>query len=179
MRLDRRPSDLRSIVEEVVERWREPALQAGVVLALAAPGALPGLWDRVRIEQVVHNLLSNAVKYGEGRPVEISLETSGSPQGGAREVRLTITDAGSGIPSAERAHIFERYHRGDSRSRQQSQGLGLGLYIVREIVQAHGGRVRCSSREGAGSTFVVELPIHTDVPLAQDCRHGERPSPAS
>jgi signal transduction histidine kinase len=109
-----------------------------------------GHWDPMRLEQVVSNLLSNAIKFGEGRPIELTVTSSRD------QARLAIRDHGIGVAPERLPHIFERFERGVS-SRQYG-GLGLGLYIVRSIVEGMGGGVRCEPTPGGGSTFLVDLP---------------------
>ena len=107
----------------------------------------------LRVEEVIVNLLSNAIKYGEGKPVHVSL----------REIRLgdwvelRVSDRGMGIRPDEQDRIFEKFQR-ISSPHHAVAGLGLGLYIVRNLVEAHGGLIRVESKLGDGATFVVELP---------------------
>ncbi|MCY1007194.1 ATP-binding protein [Nannocystis pusilla] len=110
-----------------------------------------GQWDPYRLEQVVTNLIANAIKFGENAPIEIAVT---SEDGFAR---LCVTDHGIGIPAEVQTQLFERFRRGVS-SRHYG-GLGLGLYITRTIVEAHGGRIRLVSEAGQGSTFCVDLPL--------------------
>ncbi|HEX4448574.1 MAG TPA: AAA family ATPase [Polyangiaceae bacterium] len=154
--------DLGGLVREVVERFGDDARRAGSSLRLRIAEAVPGVWDRGRLEQVVSNLLSNAVKFGAGRPIEIAV--SGSPD----RARLAVVDQGIGVPAGRVAHIFDRFERGVSS--QQYGGLGLGLYIVRTIVETLGGEVRCEDTPGGGATFLVDLPRERDgQPDGQHC----------
>ncbi len=133
--------------------------QAGCELALDVPHSLVGLWDRMRLEQIVVNLLTNALKYGEGRPVRLSLTKFEKAQagGGRPHARIEVRDHGMGISPEAQTRIFHRFERAVS-SRNYS-GLGLGLYIVERAVHSLGGTVRVESREGEGANFIVELPI--------------------
>ncbi len=108
--------------------------------------------DRVRLEQVLSNLLGNAAKYAAGAPVVVTV--GGGDGGGAR---IAVADGGPGIPPADRDRIFARFERADGGRREVS-GLGLGLYIAREIVVAHGGELSVEGEPGKGATFVVRLP---------------------
>ncbi|MFL5357097.1 sensor histidine kinase [Archangium sp.] len=104
-----------------------------------------------RLEQVLINLLSNALKYGAGRPVRVAMTADGG------RALLSVKDEGVGLREEDRARIFERFERAISAS--EVSGLGLGLYITREIAQAHGGDISVESRLGEGSTFIVTLPL--------------------
>jgi protein-histidine pros-kinase len=123
-------------------------------LRLEAPaGQLEGMWDRDRLEQVLHNLVSNAVKYApEGGEVVVRVEDLG------RDVRVSVIDGGSGIPKDELPLLFERFYRARAARAANLRGLGLGLYIVRSLVEAHGGRIWVESELGRGSTFIFTLP---------------------
>ena len=164
--------DFYDMVREVVEEYRGEATRAGSELTLTAPAAFVGRWDRARAAQVVENLLSNAVKYGGGRPIALELE--GSPD----DVVLTVRDQRSGIEPAELPQIFDRFERASPERRRG--GLGLGLYVAREIVQAHGGRIQCDSTPGQGSTFTVKLPRRPAAVLGPvdrgDAPSGDAPS---
>ena len=106
--------------------------------------------DRGRLEQVVANLLTNALKYGEGKPVRVSIRK------GEADVRISVADQGMGIAPENHERIFRRFERAVSAS--SISGLGLGLYISREIVRAHGGEILVESEPDKGSTFTVRLP---------------------
>jgi signal transduction histidine kinase len=113
--------------------------------------ACHGYWDRLRIEQVVDSLLSNAIKYGQGQPIDLTVERDG------RRAVLTVQDRGIGIQGDQLERIFERFERAVSVSAYG--GLGLGLYLTRQIVHAHQGRVTVQSAPGIGAVFRVELPL--------------------
>jgi signal transduction histidine kinase len=103
------------------------------------------------VEQILTNLLSNAIKYGGGQPVEVTVSVEGA------SARLAICDQGIGISAEEVERIFLRFERGASL--RQYAGLGLGLYIARNLAEAHGGSIRVTSTPNLGSTFTVELPL--------------------
>jgi PAS domain S-box-containing protein len=148
--LDCRPFRLREAVEEVIERFREPAAQVRSSIALESDGDLDGCWDRLRVEQVVTNLLANALKYGAGAPVEVVLTPDGP------EVILEVRDRGPGVPEARLPRIFERFERAERVPHYG--GFGLGLYLTREIAEAHGGSVSAANRPDGGACFTVRLP---------------------
>jgi len=111
--------------------------------------------DAERLEQVLHNLLSNALKYSpQGGTVRVVVTQT------ATEASVAVTDEGIGIPADAQARLFAPFYRAANVSGQAS-GFGLGLHIVREIVERHGGRIAVDSTEGVGSTFRVVLPLHT------------------
>lgn len=143
--------DLAELVEEVVERFEQTGRAQGTVLALDVQSRPVGWWDRLRLEQVVTNLLSNAVKYGAGRPVEVQVRSTD------HRAVLSIRDRGIGIPPGDLERIFGRFER--AVSPRAYGGLGLGLYVAREIVEAHGGRIHAECATGEGATFVIELPL--------------------
>lgn len=149
--LEREMVDLGDIVRDAVSRFAPEAARARAPIAANTATPVVGHWDRLRIEQVVTNLVSNALKYGKGRPIEIDVDCRSD-----RAV-LTVCDHGIGIAAADQARIFERFER--AVSSRQFGGLGLGLWIVRQLVEAHGGSISVRSRRGEGSTFTVELPV--------------------
>jgi PAS domain S-box-containing protein len=156
--LEREAVDLSELAREVVMRNSEPAALAGSPLRLDAPRPVQGNWDPGRIEQIADALIANALKYGRGRPIEIRVEADGIV------ARLVVRDQGIGIAKEDQARIFERFER--AASARHYGGLGLGLWIVRQVVEAHGGRIGVASEPGQGSTFTVELPLDTPAEVA-------------
>jgi PAS domain S-box-containing protein len=149
MRLDRERFDLAEALAEVVERLKGTAAEKGSEIRWHADAAT-GDWDRLRVEQVIVNLLSNALNYGRGQPIEVS---TGVKDGWAE---ISVSDSGPGIGSDEAARIFHRFQRGEAA--RGSGGLGLGLYISRQVVEAHGGTITVENRPEGGARFVVRLP---------------------
>ncbi len=149
LELDVAEVELGAVVTEAAAGLADELEQAGSTLEVRGEPVV-GRWDPLRIGQVVVNLLANAVKYGAGKPVEIRY--------GAAEGRafLQVHDHGIGVAEADQRHIFERFER--AVSSQNYGGLGLGLYIVKRIVEAHGGNIQVESTPGAGAVFLVDLP---------------------
>jgi GAF domain-containing protein len=143
--------DLTALVVENVGRLSDEASRAGSAVQLAIDGELRGRWDRTRIDQVVSNLLSNAIKYGQGRPIDVAASRAQD-----RAV-VVVRDRGIGIAAEDQARIFGRFER--AVSSRHFGGLGLGLWIVRQIVEAHGGTIAVVSAPGEGAEFRVELPF--------------------
>jgi signal transduction histidine kinase len=142
--------DCHALALEVLDQAREEAHRAGSALSLKVEGTTLGSWDRQRLGQALANLLANAIKYGRGGPIALELE------GGAGGLRITCIDQGVGIEPSALEAIFRRFERaGASRN---DGGLGLGLYVAREIARAHGGDIGVRSEPGRGSTFTLSLP---------------------
>jgi signal transduction histidine kinase len=148
--LKRRRCDLAAIAREASARYREEAEKAHCPLQVHADSSVIGEWDPEQIERVVINLLTNAMKFGAGKPIEISVA---SQDGGAC---LQVKDVGIGIAEDDQRKLFKRFER--IAPLMQFGGLGLGLYISREIVNAHGGTIQVRSAPGQGACFVVTLP---------------------
>jgi signal transduction histidine kinase len=146
------PVDLSQVVQSVLQQLRTELGARGVEMKVVAPESMVGMWDRARLEQVVVHLLSNSLKFGEGNPVEVSLER------GVGTIRLSVQDHGIGIDPEAQMLIFEQY--GHAVSSRHYGGLGLSLCRVRQIVEAHGGRLQVQSVPGAGAKFIVELPVN-------------------
>ena len=142
--------NLAAIVRDVVSSFETQAARAHCPLELELPARVLGQWDALRLEQIVTNLLSNALKFGAGHGVTLRLEEQGD------WARLSVRDEGIGMDAAMRARLFGRFERGVSE--RHYGGLGLGLFITHQVVQALGGRVHVESTPGQGSLFTVELP---------------------
>jgi signal transduction histidine kinase len=152
LELQREPTDLVAVAQDAVRALGDDARRAGCAIAVEAPApVLGGAWDRARLEQVATNLLSNALKYGAGKRIIVRIDSDGA------RAQLRVRDHGIGVEPAERGRIFERFER--AVSARHYGGLGLGLYIVRRIVEAHGGTVNAHDVDGEGASFVVELPL--------------------
>ena len=142
--------DLAEMAQDVAERFREQAAGGGVPLTIEAQTPVLGRWDRLRLEQVVTNLLANALKFGEGKPIFVSVTAD------AKNAVVTVADQGIGIAPQDLSRIFHQFER--VLGTRSFGGLGMGLYIARQIAQAHGGRIEVDSVQGKGSKFRVVLP---------------------
>jgi two-component system, OmpR family, sensor kinase len=153
--------DFAQVVREVVESYTPEALFNRCTLQVDVPPTLPGRWDRLGLEQIVSNLLSNAIKFGAGSAINVSLR---SVEG--KSVELQILDRGIGIADADQERIFGRFERLFPQAGHPA-GAGVGLWLVRGLVEAHGGSISVHSAVAQGATFTVTLPLdgdsHTDL----------------
>ncbi len=148
--LHREPMDLRESISHLLESLRDAASRACSPLSLDAPAELRGEWDRIRIDQLLINLIANGIKHGAGHPVELSLRQDRD------DVLIEVRDHGPGIAREDMGRIFERFER--ATSTRNYGGFGLGLYVAREIVRAHGGSIQVDNAPDGGARFTVRLP---------------------
>jgi signal transduction histidine kinase len=154
MRLKIEELDIGTVLRDAADLYADIAEDKQITLNAAVPDGITVRADRPRLTQALANLLDNAVKYTPpGGRIDVSIARSDAPA----DVRIEVADTGIGIPAGELPQIFDRLFRGD-RSRSE-RGLGLGLSLVRAIVEAHGGRVEVASEPGRGSRFTVHLPL--------------------
>jgi hypothetical protein len=146
-----------------VERLHESAVHEGSPMTVDAPTGMMGAWDRLRVEQVLMNLLSNAIKYGKGSAIQVTLSAE------AGQAVLKVSDRGPGVPEQDLQRIFGRFERASSL--RNYGGLGLGLYVARQIIEAHGGSVSAHNITTGGATFVVRLPLVECRPDPADPAH--------
>lgn len=166
LRLDVRGYDLREVVDAAVEAVQAAAAARGLVLeARVDPGVPPMHGDPGRIQQVLWNLLSNAIKFTREGRVALVAEVVDDT------VRITVADTGLGIAPQFLPHVFDRFRQADSTATREHGGLGLGLAIVRQLVEMHGGSVAVDSAgEGKGATFTVVLPVVRGARIAHATR---------
>jgi len=139
--------DLVQLARDAIDRYSDEAKRVGSPISLEAPGAVRGRWDPLRLEQVFANLIGNALKYAAGTKVTIRIAASGG------EVKVDVADQGPGIAAEDAARIFGRFER--AAPARHFGGLGLGLYIARQVVEAHGGSIGVHETPGGGATFSV------------------------
>jgi signal transduction histidine kinase len=168
--LRRRETALAPILDETVSRFRIISPQHMVVLR-GVDRDLRSVWDRDRLEQVLNNLVSNAIKYSpEGGEIEVSAHRADG------SAVVTVRDQGIGISQEDREKLFDRFYRASPEKRGGATGLGLGLYVTRRVVEAHGGTVGVTSEPGQGSEFYFTLPL---VPAEEEQESSGAPvSPA-
>ncbi|MGE4233959.1 MAG: sensor histidine kinase [Bacteriovoracia bacterium] len=147
--------NLSELVSEMVSRLSDQLQKASCPVTCDIQNGVYGSLDHTRIEQIIDNILSNTIKYAPGSPVFISLKADGNI------AKLIVKDEGPGIPEDKQANIFERFSR--AVTSKEAPGLGLGLYIVSEIVKGHKGEIELKSSVGNGASFMVSLPIEEVV----------------
>lgn len=151
LRVEPEPADLCAVVRDAIERIK-PSVKKHAI-ELHAPPSVRANIDVDRIEQVIANFLTNAIKYTPaGGPIVVVVETNAS------EAMVKVTDSGIGIPESAQSRLFERYFRAPG-SEKAAKGIGLGLYVTKRLVEAHGGKVEVTSEVGKGSTFSFTVPL--------------------
>jgi PAS domain S-box-containing protein len=148
--------DLADAARQVIGRLRTEIAKSGSEVRVDAPVAVVGRWDKTRVEQVLTNLLVNAIKFGEQKSIRVVV------RGDEVRARLSVTDQGVGIAPEHHDRIFGAFETGQSDT--TLPGLGLGLYVCGEIMNAHGGTIEVQSTPGVGSTFTVEFPREPAAP---------------
>jgi two-component system cell cycle sensor histidine kinase PleC len=154
--------DLSRVAADAARDLREASRAADVSIELDLPPTLSVLGDQLRLRQIIDNLLSNAIKFTPPGGL-IGVAVKRQPRGGTA---IIVTDTGVGIPASDLARVFQPFEQSDSRLARNNQGTGLGLPLVRQLVERHGGTVRMSSEPGVGTEVVIEMPaertLHTE-----------------
>jgi two-component system sensor histidine kinase BaeS len=154
------PDSLGALVSSIVNATEAEARRRGVTLTfIEEPGLPPALMDRDRVSQIVENLLSNALRYtsaGGAVTVALSRDKDKSP---GRSLLVSVADTGQGISAEDLPYVFNRYYRGTQPAEKRAGGSGIGLAVVKELVEAHRGRVWVDSTQGKGSSFHFTLPV--------------------
>jgi signal transduction histidine kinase len=149
------PVDLRKVVKASLDRVQpQVALRQGQIDVRLDDSPLMVMGDSERLASALDNLLQNAVKFSAGPP---EIEVVGDRQDGC--VRVVVKDHGIGIAREARGHLFEKFYRVNNPELHNVAGTGIGLYLVRQVVEGHGGRVEVKSQPGEGSAFEIELPV--------------------
>jgi len=156
LRLDKSPCDLGTIARSAVDLYTEVAEAKSIALSIEAESGLPILGDATRLRQAIANLVDNAIKY---TPVGGNVRVVARRDEG--DVALTVSDTGPGVPEAEQLRVWDRLYRGDAS--RSERGLGLGLSLVRVIVEAHGGKVKLENAAQGGAVFEIRLPRSADI----------------
>ncbi len=150
--LNRERFELSELISDIVGRLSRQAKFAGTEIRIKNAEKVSGNWDRIRLEQVLNNLLTNCFRYGHGNGIDIHLHST------QHSAKIVVQDYGQGIAERDLARIFERFERANTQN--EVSGLGLGLYISKKIVEAHGGHLHAESELGKGTSFTVDLPLH-------------------
>lgn len=151
LKIEKEKINLSDFIEEIIQSFSARLSKSNIKVIYNKPQAITGSLDKIRIEQVISNLLSNAIKYGNRKPISVELVKDG------KKAVLKIKDHGIGVTKEDLPHIFGRFKRAvDPRD---YTGLGVGLYISQQIIDAHKGRLSVESRKGKGSVFIIELPL--------------------
>jgi signal transduction histidine kinase len=171
--LDARPIDLAKIVGQEVDSLKTTAAARQLALQYRAPSRLPVLYlDEGKIRQVVMNFLDNAIYYSrEHSTIKVKVIQE------AGEVLVEVHDTGIGVPLSEQAHLFSKFFRATNARRQRPDGTGVGLYLAKKVITAHGGKMIFSSVEGEGSVFGFRLPVKKllEAPAAEADDLGNQP----
>ena len=154
------------MVAEICTGLTPRARQFSVELINLVPPEIVLTADRHRLEQILTNLIDNAIKFNQpGGKVTVRAERGMEREGSQKWIQIVIEDTGPGIGPEHLPRVFERFYRVDQARSREAGGTGLGLAIVKHLVRAHGGEVTASSEVGAGSSFIVQLPVSSTAPL--------------
>lgn len=173
-RYELRATDVKGFIDGAVAACQAQIHERGFTLETSVETNLPPInGNGAALRRVMQNLISNAIKYdGANRWARITAHTAAGEQG--NEIQIAIEDRGLGIDSADLAHIFEPFYRGNAAVAAQIEGSGVGLSLVKQIVEAHGGKVTVKSTAGSGSTFTVHLPIAVRVDATNEVTEGDK-----
>lgn len=168
--MDLSPDSLEDVLRKAVEAIRPRAEAGGLTLSIQFSSELPLVpLDRTRIAQLMGNLLENAISHTpQGGSVTVSAERIGDV------ARVTVADTGEGISADDLPQVFERFYRVDPSRARTTGGAGLGLTIVKQLVEAHGGVIRAESTQGKGSRFIFDLPLASPSQASQAGTRGDK-----
>jgi signal transduction histidine kinase/HAMP domain-containing protein len=165
--IDPQPLDVRAFLQEAETTWRGTTENRGMRFHVDAEGARGAvvLGDRFRLQQVIGNLVGNAIKFTPaGGAISLGASRLPATAGQPPRVQLTVTDTGRGIPPENLGRIFEKFYQVERADTRKAGGAGLGLYICRQLVEAHGGSITVSSDGATGTRFEIRLPEHPEEP---------------
>ena len=151
LKLELEAGDLGEVVKEALERFSEVASNAKCELRVTAPSGINTLIDKFRLDEAIGNVVSNAIKYGAGKPVSVELKAKDG------KATVVVQDRGIGIPEEDLSRVFGRFER--TSISHNYGGLGLGLYIAKQVIEQHEGSIRAENRSGGGARIVIELPL--------------------
>ncbi len=151
LEIKRTKTNITKTIIDVISKYKDDIRFAGNHLSFNHDGDIIGYWDQARLEQLFSNLLSNAIKYGQGNPIKMELKATED------FIFFSIADEGPGIPYHLQPKVFERFER--AHDSKKISGLGLGLYVSKQIVDAHKGEISLESKPGHGTTFKIVLPL--------------------
>ena len=151
LKLELEAGDLGEVVKEALERFSEVASNAKCELRVTAPSGINTLIDKFRLDEAIGNVVSNAIKYGAGKPVSVELNAKDG------KATVVVQDRGIGIPVEDLSRVFGRFER--TAISHNYGGLGLGLYIAKQVIEEHKGSIKAESRSGGGARIVIELPL--------------------
>jgi signal transduction histidine kinase len=176
-----RPVEVNDLVESALSACQPLIEEGGFKVDQEIEHGLPRVMaDRAALERALQNLLSNGMKYaGESHWIGLRARLAASERRGQQEVRISVEDHGPGIDPRDLPHIFEPFYRGQEATAAQIHGSGLGLSLVKQTVEAHGGRVTVESARGRGSAFTLHLPVTTEPSIADAHSIEEKPSAIS
>ena len=174
---EREPVPVDRLIEEALELSRPVVQAAGCTVEKSIePGLPPVLADALALKHALQNLIANAVKYGAGEERWIGISAARGA-GAHRAVEIRVSDRGPGIPAEEQKHIFDPFFRGRRALDEQIHGTGLGLNLVKKVVEAHGGSIRVSSQEGRGAAFILLIPAAPAQPEVREPQPAEAGQP--
>ncbi len=165
LKLDKHPDSIETVVQNVAQAFKPRTIESGIRIICDIPETVPLVdLDRTRMTQVVHNLVENAIAHSRiHAEVRVRIYVTDD----AKHVRISITDEGDGIPNEDIDHIFDQFYRVDASRARSTGGAGLGLTIVKRLVEAHHGHIKADSVPDQGSTFTITLPASISQPYSE------------
>lgn len=160
LNIEKEKVNLNTMVGDVVEEFAKRLERDNIKVLFHEEDIVEGFWDKLRIEQAITNIISNAIRYGRNNPIDITIKKYYS------NAQIIVEDHGIGMNKNTQKKIFDLFERGVAQ--ENYKGLGVGLYITRQIIDAHGGTIKVISKEGKGSTFILILPLESEPSETQE-----------